>query len=313
MSPVLSVITSCYKGHQFLPAFLENLSSQTIFPQLELVFVHNDPTETEQEIIREFIQAHPWQVNYMEVPREPLGASWNRAWQAASAPLVGMWNMDDRRPSDSLERQISTLCDHPECSLTYGDYLEVPEYGIEAGKLIRTPKFSRNYFSRSFPQRGAFLVWRKEVADGLGYFDEQLLIGADFDLSLRMVAAGHSFCKTTGLVGYFTNSASGLSTSEGARPAAVERTVIQLRYAIYDKIRDEYLKDIKKFRTNEVRNFSEWIPLEKFLPRYRTYCQKRSYLKIFGGFRNTGRKLLKALGLLNLLYKIQKRIIRKDI
>ena len=52
MKPKVSVITSYFKGEKYLPTFIENLKSQTIFDSLELCFNHNEPTQNELEMVK---------------------------------------------------------------------------------------------------------------------------------------------------------------------------------------------------------------------------------------------------------------------
>src|SRR3990172_484100 len=96
--PSLSVLTSVYRGEEYLPGFFENLRAQTVFPELELILVLNDPSMREKTLAKDFALRHSERVHTLFPPRlETLGASWNRAWQATIAPYLAIWNVDDRR------------------------------------------------------------------------------------------------------------------------------------------------------------------------------------------------------------------------
>lgn len=281
----VSVITSCFNGDAYLNSFIDQLTSQTCFPALEWILIHNEPTPREMEIVEDFEKQYPEKMKHIVIrPVEPLSASWNRGWKAARADYVSFWNLDDCRPSDALQSQVETLEQNPDCIMTYGDYIEVSQYGSTMGRRRNVPPYYLNRFRRTFPG-GAFMVWRKDSADQIGYFDEQLHIACDYDLVTRAAADGLRMRKTKGIVGRFTNQGTGLSTLKGADKEAVERTVVQLRYGMFDKASSEYITESKKYRISEILVEGYWSPLNIYVKQYARYIKRRMILKKFSGMR----------------------------
>lgn len=300
--PRLSVLTSVYKGDPYLTAYCAELEKQTLFSDLEIIFVCNEPSDNERRLVNSFRDKYPGQVQVLEVPRETLGASWNRAWAAAHAPLLAIWNIDDRRLPDSLERQAAAMerCDWVLC---YGDYISVRAYGEEHGTRRHTPTYSAAYFARAFAQGGAFWVLRRDLAGRVGYFDEQFRVAADIDLSFRIAANRLPMGRVDGVLGYFTNAEQGLSTRQGGQEAAIERTAVQLRYGIFDKVRRDLLPAVERFRVAEFQNFGEWHSMVEVLPNYGAFLRIRKPLWLLGYARAIVRGLLARLGLLSWLHK----------
>jgi glycosyltransferase involved in cell wall biosynthesis len=312
--PTVSILTSTYKGEDYLSSFLEQVLAQTIFPNLELVLVLNEPSSKEKQHAGDFAAHHPEAVKVLVAPtRETLGASWNQAWREARSPYLAIWNVDDRRVVDSLQRQLATLEQDPVSMLSYGDYVTVPAYGQEVGTRRHTPAYQVGLFQRAFAQGGAFWLFRGEVANQIGFFDEQLQVAADLEYSFRMAAKGLPMVRCEGLLGYFTDASQGLSTREGANVSAVERTATQLRYGVFDKVRNEYLAEASKIRQDAIKNGENWIPLTNYLPQYASYIEKRKPLWIVGRVRNAIRHGLQAIGLLPLIYRMQKKHLKRDI
>lgn len=310
----VSVITSVYRGSRYLSGFFENLINQTIFSKVELILIHNEPESDALQIIASFRRSFPRQLKHIRVnPVESLGSSWNRGWQFADTKYLAIWNIDDQRKPNALEEQARALDQSSECMLIYGDFIEVDEPGLETGRRIITPSYSKKIFSRAFPTGGALFMWRKDLAEKIGYFDEQLKVGADFDFSVRVALNDLSMCRAESLLGSFTNIKEGLSTRENAQVAAVERTVIQIRYAIYDKIRPQYLSNAQRYRTEHVEFFGKWYHVSDFIPGYDTYIESRKYLWKIGKLKNSLRWILSKLGLLNTIYRFQDRFIRREI
>ena len=313
-SPQLSILTSIYRGEAYLAAFLDQVAAQSLFPQTELVAVLNEGSSEEKKLLRQFSEAHPDQVQVLDVePVETLGASWNRAWRAARAELLAIWNIDDRREPDSLQRQRDALVEHPDWALCYGDYVRVAAYGEQDGVRRNTPRFSRSYFQRAFPQDGAFWVYRASVAESVGYFDEQFLVGPDFDYSVRMALAGLQMGRVDGLIGYFTDEAKGLSTRDRAAQSAVDRTAIQLRYKILDKVKRRWVDATGQYHLDQVQQFGAWVPLRDLLPDFRVSRFAEAWLSALGWLRSAFRGLLRALGLLAPLHRFLERQLKREI
>lgn len=305
-TPKLSVLTSVYKGEDYLAAYCAELEQQTLFPELEVVFVCNEPSAKERQLVHAFQARHPEQVQVIEVPRETLGASWNRAWAAARAPLLAIWNIDDCRTPDSLQRQVEAMTGN-DWALCYGDYVSVPRYGAQDGERRHTPAYNAGHFARAFAQGGAFWVLRRDVGARVGYFDEQFRVAADMDLSLRMAASRLPMGRVDDVLGYFTDAQAGLSTRDGGQEAVLERTAVQMRYGVYDKVRPELVAAAQKFRLEAVQNFGEWCALADLLPGYAAYIRRRKPLWLLGRLRFALRAVLERLGLLAWLHKRLKR------
>jgi glycosyltransferase involved in cell wall biosynthesis len=311
--PDLSVITSIYKGEKYLASLLENLSAQTVFPRCEIVLVLNEPSPQEIRITKSFASERKAQVQIIIVDKvETLGASWNRGWQAARAPYLAIWNVDDRRSPDSLDRQLSALEQEPEWMLSYGDYVAVPAHG-ERGTIRQTPKYNTGHFRRSFAQGGAFWVLRRSVFDLIGPFDEQFQVAADMDLSFRMAEAGIQMGKVEGILGYFLDAEQGLSTRDGARHSAIERTAVQLRYGVYDKVKPEHITEAKQYRLDAIQVDNKWLLLSMYLPKIENNLRARQPLWSLGRLRTWTRAFLKRIGLLDRLYELQTKTWKREI
>jgi len=274
----INTITSCFKGEKYLESFLKNVSEQTILDRIEVVLVHNEPTEKEIELVRNFQEKHPSVINHIMIkPVEPIGKSMNRCIKEAKGDYVTIWNVDDLRSPNSLEVQMKVLDENPEVGLTYGDFIIVDKIGQTIGKLVTSPEFERKKFIKGM-HCGPFSMWRKEINERIGYFDEKLVQGADFDLMVR-IALNYKMKKSQGILGYYLNERAGLSTRRGSLQP-IERTVIELRYGAYDKIDFLYYKKAKKYKIYQVFFDDKWFPVNNFYNNYTDLIKNRE-LKIF--------------------------------
>jgi len=269
----ISTITSIFKGEKYLESFLKNVSKQTILDKIEVILVHNEPTEKEVRLVKNFQSKYPDIINHIIIkPVEPIGKSMNRCIKEARGEYVTIWNVDDLRTTDSLEIQMKILDENSDIALTYGDFIIVSEIGKTIGKLVNLPEFTRKEFIRSMCC-GPFPMWRKEIIKKIGYFDEKLIQGADFDLMIR-IALNYKMKKNKGILGYYLNEKAGLSTRIGSLQP-IERTVIELRYGIYDKIDFLYYKKALEYKVYEVFFDNQWFPIKDFYNNYENLIKNR--------------------------------------
>lgn len=270
MRPLISCITPCYHMDRYLRLFLEKLPEQSCFDHLQIVLDHNDPTSDELKWIKDFSARYPGKIKHMVHPVVPIGTSMNLCIREADADVVAIWNVDDLRTPDSLERQFDVL--QGGAGVAYGAFTIVRSFGAREGALIPCLDYADGEYTRSMVF-GPFIMFRKSLCEKAGVFDEQLKSGADFDLSVRL--ALHARCaRAEGMLGWYLDAGEGLSTrSGGLQP--VERTVIELRYGIYDKIDLAYLPRAAAYSIPYLLQYGEWRSITDFVPQWQEMLAER--------------------------------------
>lgn len=285
MNPILvSSITPCFRMKKYLKKFLEELPRQTMFEQLEIVLDHNEPDKDEIEWVKEFQQKYPGRIKHIVVPKvDPIGLSMNRCIKEASGKYVTIWNVDDLRTDNSIELQYNELERNPEIGLVYGNFLVVRSFGSKDGVLTDFSHYPESELTRSMIT-GPFYMFRKSLCEKAGYFDEQLKSGADFDLSIRLCFnTKASIAK--GLLGYYLNEGLGASTRPNSKQV-LDRTTIELRYGIYDKI--DYDVVALSATTHDIPNIhylGKINPVSLFVPDYYKVLENRKELWFSRGIR----------------------------
>ena len=236
---VVSILTSLYKGGDFIRSFLENITSQSIFrDHCELIIIDACSPENEGEIIAEFQRKFPNIVYRRCDTRIGIYEAWNIAAKMARGRFCTNANLDDCRHINSLEIQAATLDSLPFVDVAYQDVLYSFEPRISFDEIerhdLRTdlPVISSyNLMEFNSPHNGP--MWRKSLHDDVGYFDEMLKSAADYDFWMRCLLKKKCFYKSnTAHVGYFVNP-DGLSTRPDTR-GVVEGWAISRAY--YRKI-----------------------------------------------------------------------------
>lgn len=142
----------------------------------------------------------------------------------------------------------------------------------------------------------------------MGGFDEQLRCAVDYDFTVRWTLCGLAMLRVDGLLGYFTDAQSGLSTRGKKRLLDTEKTLVQVRYGIFDKVRREFLPDVVAYRSDALLIDGRWHPLEELIPDYPAFLAARQPLWSQGKLRHRLRRALTSLGLFELAVRLRDRL-----
>lgn len=292
MKSRISLLLSTYHSDRFLEAWIDSVCQQTRWSDIEILIVANEPSPDERKILEIFAATHPRQVWLDVVKRETLYKSWNRCLARSTAPLVGIANVDDLRFPDSLDRQIDAMETHPDALFCYGPFYTSqvfpPPRQPPARDLVEAAEFDREEFTRSMCL-GPFFVWRKTNDPAVQWFDEQFKSGGDFDFAVRLALRGAGL-RIPAPLGIYHHSGQGLST--GTAWQAIERTVIELRYGIYDKLNYAFLARATSYTIPQILSGGAWIPIEELVPDYPSWLERRRERWLVPGLMRPTRVLL---------------------
>lgn len=278
----ISILLSTFNSEKFLDTWFKSIIQQSIWYECEIIIVANEPTPSESYLLQNFVNKYLDQVNLLTVSRENLYASWNRALRASSGKYLAIANVDDVRTPNSIGLQVTTLENNPDVLFTYGSFQIVNVFGKTNGLHISPPEFDKKEFTRSM-HLGPFFVWRRTKDQSVQFFDEQFETGGDFDFAIRLALTGGG-ARVEDNIGYYYDGGTGLSTGSLLQP--IERTVIELRYGIYDKIDYHYLPQALKYRIYELQIGNRWVAIENFVPNYAEIMSQRYKLWFDKGLRN---------------------------
>lgn len=212
-SPRVSIITSIYKASEFLFDFLLDVKRQSIFPNSEVLILdaNEDQDNEDFKIISKF-EGIP-NFKYTHIGKCSVYEAWNKGVELARSPIITNWNVDDRRCVSSLEHQVNFLENNKNIDLCYGQ-LKISNTKNETFEDCNSNRFwptlegtLENQLRHNSPH--CLPVWRKDVHDRLGMFDESYFSASDYDMWFRILKGGGNLKKLDEVVGvYYENSKS---------------------------------------------------------------------------------------------------------
>ncbi len=302
----VSTITPCFKMKAYLKDFLEDLPNQTYFDNLEVILDHNEPDEEELVWVKEFNNKYPGKIKHIVINKvDPIGVSMNRCIRESTGDLLTIWNVDDLRTPDSIESQVESII-KDNSDVCIGDYYIVRKFKSKFGKLIKHRKIDKSEFKRSMVL-GPFFMFKKELCEKIGYFDEQLKSGADFDLAIR-IGYHAKISISDEILGYYLNEGKGASTRPNSKQLT-ERTVIELRYGIFDKINLHQIPHTVNYDIPHIISFNNKISVFKYIPEYEKILEINSN-QIYKSVINTF--ITETIGITNIKNKV-KNLIKKHL
>jgi glycosyltransferase involved in cell wall biosynthesis len=277
----ISVITSLYRCEDFLVQYLQHASKIINLSECEFILVHNDPTEEEYRILESF-KNQSINIVHLTVKREGLYSSWNRGIRTARGKYIAIWNVDDIRSPDSLLSQKIAL-ENSDAVMCYGDFYGTNRYGEYKQKLYEMKEFDHfRKESRTIHIVGCFPMWNKNIHDKVEYLDEQFKIVSDYEFQLR-VALNYRLVKADSILGYYLENADHkLSRNEYLHNK--ERTVVEIRYRLYDRVQLHFVPFIAGFRIKHFLNFGKWVPVAEVVPSLNKFEIKKAFLFSFAPF-----------------------------
>jgi len=262
-SKKISVLTSLYNCENFLQGYFQALAKIEGKEQIEVLLLHNAPTENELAIVAEHLPALDF-VRHIIIPeRETLYSTWNRGILLAEGEYITVWNVDDVRFPDSILQQAKALDKNPQAAIAYGDIWLSNQYGVCGTKKTNSPVYNEDTHKKFLSGYciACFQMWRKSIHQAIGYYDEQFKCVADFDFQIR-AANRFPFIKTNEPLGIYLEDQPHKLSANGLHE--IESTILYLRHGVYEKANPFCIGlSRKKYRQNELLFFGKWYPYEK--------------------------------------------------
>lgn len=212
MKPKVSAIISTYNSEKFIVGKIEDLLSQTIFNEIEIIIINSGSLQDEENKIIPFLDKHT-NIKYFKTPqRETIYKAWNRAIKEASGKYITNANTDDRLRPDALELLSNELDKNPSVGLVYGDQYITPIENepfteCKSDQIYHRLNYSRiMILSEYIP--GSQSMWRAEIHSKHGIlFNEKYEVAGDYDFVLR-VAELYDFKRLDAVLGSYYKSKS---------------------------------------------------------------------------------------------------------
>ena len=205
----ISFIVVALNAGGCLGLLLNDLRAQTLPPeQIELLLVDSASRDNTLEVMNAFAASAPFDVKILHNPKKWLASGINVALREATGDAVIRLDAHARIPADFLERNVEALLTGED--IVGGSVLSAdPRTAWErVMRALDTSRFCggaapfRNSGSSRYVDTLAYALYRREVYDCVGEYDERLRRTEDNDMHYRMRKAGYRFYFSPSICSY---------------------------------------------------------------------------------------------------------------
>jgi GT2 family glycosyltransferase/peptidoglycan/xylan/chitin deacetylase (PgdA/CDA1 family) len=197
--PLISVIIPCYNAERWIAATLRSVQAQK-WDRIEIIVVDDGSTDRSVEVLRlDFPE-----VVLLQQPNRGVAAARNHGIRLAKGSWIAFIDADDIWLPGKLTVQWEVLSAHPEARMAYTAWQVWPSIEVEPNpELLRQISEAASHSMLWVGSSGWIypdllqdcVVWtstvlaQRSVFEDVGVFDEELRIGEDYDLWLRVSRA----------------------------------------------------------------------------------------------------------------------------
>ena len=215
--PKISIITSIFRGEDYIEKFLEEMTKQQNFSECEMVLVDcNKQPGFEKEVIEEY-QKHFSNLKYHHLKEDPgVYGAWNYGIKNSKGKYITNANLDDFRSYEQLQVLSEMLDINKDIDLVYHPFIQTDKqndtfYTTLYRKVYESYDFSPKMMIKCLP--GCMPLWRRSLHDKNGYFEEKYKHAGDWEFWLRCVQTGSKFMRNKKVMGCYYYNPEGLSTA----------------------------------------------------------------------------------------------------
>lgn len=174
----VSVIIPVLNGGKFLAEAIESILTQTVRP-FEILVVDDGSTDDTETVAKRFNR----DIRYVYQDSSGVAAARNKGLELAQGEIIGFLDADDIWLKNKLEIQLELLQKHPEYEMVIGLLRRVPF--LKTKEVLEQEIITGEYVT----SLGSLII-KKQVFDKVGKFDEEMTLGEDVDLFLRVLESG---------------------------------------------------------------------------------------------------------------------------
>jgi len=174
--PLVSVIMPIHNGERFLAEAIQNIKSQNYRP-LEIILIDDGSTDRTETIAGQFKE----DIRYIYQQKKGSFAARNVGIKMAKGDVIAFLDVDDLWEENTLSKQVKYLSGNSSVDIVQG---LIQEMTLDESSKHDDLVFDESSEPYQFINVGS-AVYRKEVFNSVGLFDETLKQSADTDWFYR--------------------------------------------------------------------------------------------------------------------------------
>jgi glycosyltransferase involved in cell wall biosynthesis len=195
IAPSISVVIPTYNCAHLLPNAVRSAFAQTITPS-EVIVVDDGCTDDTADVMHALAKELPDTFVFIRKPNGGEASARNRGVAAATGEYIAFLDQDDVWLPQKFERQLPLFADVSAPALTFTAYTRVSGADrtiVRVDGWQPTIEHALRRLMEGCCVTPSTVMVRREALTAAGPFDESLWLGNDWEMWLRLAAAGHRF------------------------------------------------------------------------------------------------------------------------
>ena len=238
LPPTVSILTPAYNSAPFIAHTIESVIRQS-FSGFELLVVDDGSTDETAAVVRSFMQRDP-RIRMFTQANSGIAAARNSAIAHATGRFFALLDSDDLWLPGYLEEQLRILEQHPEIAVLSANAINLggfadgePLLPVHDWSRLRTVSLLK--LVQVEDSLSILSVFRREVVDAIGGFDDTMKRSEDYDFWLRSAAAGFRIAVNPKPLGLYRRRPDSLSADEALMLDAMRKPLAKLRATSPDR------------------------------------------------------------------------------
>lgn len=192
---LVSIIIPAYNAEKYISQTLDSVIAQT-YTNIEIIVINDGSKDATEKLVKEYAFRDKRIVYLVQSNKGPSAAR-NYGIQKSLGEYICLLDSDDIVVPNKVRDQVDFMFSHPECDFTYsGLYYFMDGTFHVYSHTMPTPQTS--LVERTLLEYGNFInpntvLFKKELFDRYGGFDESLQGAEEFELWIRFAAHGVMF------------------------------------------------------------------------------------------------------------------------
>jgi len=216
--PRVTIMCTFVDGEKYIEQYLQEIVKQTIFDEIDLFIVDSNSVGKEKEIVSKYVAKYN-NINYIRINKQiTIPSAFNLVISKTTNNIISMIQVDDRPAPNYCEILRKHLVYSSDIDLVYGDCLQTEKpnetYINNSSRSLYEHSllpFTKENMIKCLP--GPMPMFKKEMLEKNGNFNENLIYANDWELWLRCVRNGSKFKKINSIIGLYYFNPNGKSTS----------------------------------------------------------------------------------------------------
>lgn len=208
--PLVTLIVPMRNEEQFIERCLTSIARQDYPPDLlEVLVMDGESTDRSPEIVNNLARSVPYSLKLIPNPGRITSRGLNEGVKIARGEIIGITSAHSRLGPDFISQGVRLIQDYDvECVASpitsIGDSTESQAIAIAMSSPFGVGNALFRYSHKEqLVDAAAFALYRKDVFDRVGEFDEEMNGDADTDFHYRLTEVGGKILQTPKLESYY--------------------------------------------------------------------------------------------------------------